>query len=84
MSLIRRQFPVTLSFAMTINKSQGQTFRKNGLYLPRPVFGHGQLYVAFSRVGDQRNIVVLVVDGRREGLEGVYTKNVVYRQVFTM
>ncbi|CDY72245.1 BnaUnng04970D [Brassica napus] len=31
----RRQFPVTLAFAMTINKSQGQTLENVGLFLPR-------------------------------------------------
>ncbi|XP_021953017.1 ATP-dependent DNA helicase PIF1-like [Folsomia candida] len=36
--LHRRQFPVKLAFAMTINKSQGQTFDKVGLHLPEPVF----------------------------------------------
>ena len=34
---------------MTINKSQGQTYNKVGLYLPAPVFSHGQPIVAFSR-----------------------------------
>lgn len=42
----RRQFPVRLSFAMTINKSQGQTFTKVGIVLFEPVFSHGHLYVA--------------------------------------
>ncbi|UYV73502.1 hypothetical protein LAZ67_10003841 [Cordylochernes scorpioides] len=28
--MIRRQFPIRISFAMTINKSQGQTFNKQG------------------------------------------------------
>ncbi|XP_008189710.1 ATP-dependent DNA helicase PIF1-like, partial [Acyrthosiphon pisum] len=54
----RVQFPVRLSFAMTINKSQGQTFDRVGLFLPSPVFTHGQLYVAFSRVRDSESIKV--------------------------
>ena len=47
----RLQFPVTLAFATTINKSQGDTLKMVGIWLPQPVFGHGQLYVAPSRVG---------------------------------
>lgn len=42
----RRQFPIMISFVMTINKSQGQSINYVGLYLLKPVFMHGQLYVA--------------------------------------
>lgn len=48
-NFVRHQFPVRLSYAITINKSQGQTFERVGLYLPEPCFTHGQLYTAFSR-----------------------------------
>ena len=68
----RRQFPVRVSFAMTINKSQGQTLKRVGMdLLMKPVFTHGQLYVAASRVGDPAGIRFLVPADR-------YTRNVVY------
>jgi len=44
-SFTRRHFPIRIAFTMTINNVQGQTLDKVGLYLPRPVFGHGHLYV---------------------------------------
>nr|XP_042911033.1 neurogenic locus Notch protein-like [Parasteatoda tepidariorum] len=44
------QFPVPLSFAMSINKSQGQSLKVVGLDLQKPSFSHGQLYVGCSKV----------------------------------
>src|SRR5277367_775788 len=65
--LRRRQFPVTLAFAMTINKSQGQTLDKVGIYLPEPVFGHGQLYVAMSRVRRRSDVKLKINHGPEQG-----------------
>ncbi|WZY79814.1 ATP-dependent DNA helicase pif1-like [Brassica napus] len=76
----RRQFPVTLAFAMTINKSQGQTLESVGLFLPRPVFSHGQLYVALSRVKSRSGLKILITG--KEGKMQTKTLNVVYKQVF--
>ncbi|ONM53446.1 hypothetical protein ZEAMMB73_Zm00001d019636 [Zea mays] len=69
----RKQFPVRLSFAMTVNKAQGQTIPNVGVYLPEPVFSHGQLYVALSRATARSNIKILVipaVDGRKKSRKG--------------
>jgi len=37
--LKRRQFPIRVAFAATINKAQGATLKHLGLWLPQPVFG---------------------------------------------
>jgi hypothetical protein len=77
--LRRHQFPVRMAFAMTINKSQGQTLNNVGVYLPSPVFYHGQLYVAISWVTSNANIKIFSGQGFDE-----YMRNVVYREVLEM
>jgi ATP-dependent DNA helicase PIF1 len=76
--LRRRQFPVRVAFAITINKNQGQTLDNVGVYLPSPVYSHGQLYVAISRVTSSANIKIF----SGQGPDG-YMRNVVYKEVAT-
>jgi uncharacterized protein YpiB (UPF0302 family) len=83
--IAREQFPLIPAFAMTINKSQGQTIERVGIYLQDSVFAHGQLYVASSRTRLPQNISMYIRDqGARQGRRGqqVFTRNVVYREVF--
>ena len=76
----RRQFPLSVCFAMTINKSQGQSLANVGLYLPRPVFTHRQLYVAASRVTSKKGLKILICD--KNNKRSNTTTNVVYKEVF--
>ena len=80
----RLQFPIRVAFAMTINKAQGQTMDRVGLYLPAPVFTHGQLYVAVTRVRERNNLVIMVAhDSSRQNVDmGLCTANVVFTEVF--
>ena len=59
-NLRRRQFPVRLSFAMTINKSQGQTIGRISLILLTPVFTHGKLYVAIPRTRSHDDLEIFL------------------------
>jgi ATP-dependent DNA helicase PIF1 len=93
--LNRRQFPIRLAFAMTINKAQGQSLKRVGIYLKRPVFAHGQLYVALSRAAIPSETRVLIEpqptqQDKVESLEDnnpnqpiYFTANIVYKEVFS-
>lgn len=73
-----RQFPIKLAFAMTINKSQGQTFDKIGLDLRKDVFTHGHLYVAFSRVRSWESLKIFIGNQRST----LMIKNYVYTELY--
>ncbi|KAG5537863.1 hypothetical protein RHGRI_025085 [Rhododendron griersonianum] len=77
----RRQFPIRTCFAMTINKAQGQTLSTVGIYLPQPVFAHGQLYVALSRATTAAKIRVHLNDSENLLLPRYHTKNIVYKEL---
>jgi len=53
------QFPICLCYAMTVNKSQGQSFEHVGIYLYTLAFTDGQLYVALSRVTSLNGLTLL-------------------------
>lgn len=88
-SLLPRQYPVKLAWAMTVNMAQGQGLSKVGLLLEEPVFARGQLYVALSRAGSFENIRASVkqtdTQGLYEGIDGVadgtYSENIVYSDI---
>ena len=80
-TLNRRQFPIKVCYSMTINKSQGQTLSNVGVYLKKPVFTHGQLYVAISRVTNKEGLKILIEN--EDGSCGTTTKNIVYHEIIS-
>ncbi|KAK1393412.1 ATP-dependent DNA helicase [Heracleum sosnowskyi] len=78
--LIRKQLPIQICYAMTINKSQGQSLERVALFLPNSVFSHGQLYVAISRVTSPEGLKIFI--DSQSGKSTDITPNVVFKEVF--
>ena len=69
-----------LAYAMTINKSQGQSLEVVGISLQNDVFTHGQLYVALSQASNPHKVKVLTRDSAQLDV----TKNVVFSEVISL
>jgi len=77
-TLQRRQFPLTLAYAMTIHKSQGQSIERLGIWIYYQLDSHGQLYVALSRATDASQVRLILPPYEKPNL---WVKNVVYDEV---
>ena len=76
------QFPLTLCYAITAHKAQGQTLSKVLIDQRNDSFAHGQTYVVFGRAQNRESVCVLVRPERRfqhDGEEHVLVRNVTYR-----
>ncbi|KAH9929313.1 hypothetical protein B0H21DRAFT_700156 [Amylocystis lapponica] len=74
-TLVRRQFPLAPAYATTFNSCQGLTLDVVGVDLTRPVFSHGQLYTALSRIRHRTHAKVRLLPGHST------TKNVTYHEI---
>ncbi|GFU59941.1 ATP-dependent DNA helicase [Trichonephila clavipes] len=72
----RIQYPITVCYAMTINKAHGQTLKMAGIDLRNDCFSHGQFYVPCSRVSSPDNLIILQAEKK--------TKNIVYNEVLSI
>jgi hypothetical protein len=66
MKICRVQFPLELAYAITTNKSQGQTLDRVLLDTTTDCFSHGQLNVAFTRVRENKAISIYMDDMKEE------------------
>lgn len=81
-TLCRRQFPIKVCYCITMNKSQGQTLSRVGVYFKKPVFTHGQLYVAVSSVRNRNGLKILIEN--QVGTCRTNTTNIVYKEIIQM
>jgi len=80
LTFTRRQYPLRAAYAITVNKSQGQTLSNAILDLRTEPFSHGQLYVALSRVKSRQCITILASPSDVRG-GSAHTRNVVYKEL---
>ena len=66
---------------MTINKAQDQTIPNIGIYLPEPVFSHGQLYVALSRGVSRSTTWMLAKPNKDVDPSSRSTENIIFRDI---
>jgi len=83
LSIRRQQFPIRLAFRMTINKSQGQTLKKVSIFIDSPLFSHGQLYTAMSRVSDISSLKYMIRPETFNSKTGYFVDNIVFKEVFS-
>ncbi|KAG8636500.1 hypothetical protein MANES_15G003720v8, partial [Manihot esculenta] len=74
----RKQFPLKLCYAMTINKMSLQTIPNVGIYLHEHIFSHGQLYVALISMSTTK---VSMKSNKTKRKKRTYTKNIIYKEV---
>ena len=78
--MVRTQFPLKLAYAFTVHKAQGQELERVLLDATTPVFAHGQLYVALSRVRT-RNDIGAFVDDIDHADGKILCKNIVFQNL---
>ncbi|TMW99491.1 hypothetical protein EJD97_002458 [Solanum chilense] len=76
----RRQFLRIVSFAMTINKSQGQSLSHVGFLLKKTVFAHEKLYAVVSRVTSRKGLKIMSYND--DGQLTDEAINAVHKEVF--
>lgn len=74
-TLLCCQFPLAPAYSTTFHSCEGLTYDKIGIDLTRPVFTHGQLYTALSRVRRRTDAKVRLRTGEST------TTNITYHQL---
>ncbi|OWZ15154.1 LOW QUALITY PROTEIN: Helitron helicase [Phytophthora megakarya] len=78
--LRRKAFPVQSAFAVPSTKPKAKRFSTSGCIWQ--LHASRMLYVALSRVSERSSFKALIENAKEEEDGGVYTENIVYRQIF--
>lgn len=70
--IVRHQFPLKLAYAVTFHSCVGLTLDHVGLACDTPVFAHGQLYTALTRVANRHRCTLLVGEEQEDLTNVVY------------
>ena len=76
--ITRKQFPIRLSYGITIHKSQASTLDRVVIDLRTGIFDHGQLYVALSRVRNRKDVRILI------NRDQIHLLNIVHRILLSL
>jgi ATP-dependent exoDNAse (exonuclease V) alpha subunit len=78
----RHQLPLALNWASTVHRVQGDTLERMLLDLTWPIFAHGQLYTALTRVQGRDKLWILTPEDTfcDEGTKFVCT-NIVHKEI---
>jgi len=83
-SMMRVQFPLRLCYAMTVNKSQSQSFLQAIFDTTVETFSHGQSYVALSRIRYYNTVRLIIKEENlieKSGIKIATLLNCVYPSV---
>lgn len=75
-TMMRKQIPLRLAYASTLNSCQGLTLDKAVVDIRTSPFAHGQLYTALSRVRSSKDICI-----RKDADQDSKCMNVVYKEL---
>ncbi|KAE8210243.1 hypothetical protein CF327_g5868 [Tilletia walkeri] len=80
-TVVRKQVPVRLAYALTFNGCQGATLDRAVVDARVPIFAHGQRYASVSRCRNRVDCVALLAEGAPDAPAAHIVNNIVYPEL---